>query len=94
MINKNSQTLYVTTASTYKTQTLNETITFVTKNFENRKKSERDIWLFGLDITEEWDDMFTTRKMLEVFLISFPLFYINMYVISDSMNFFKAFLWI
>ena len=65
-MNKNPLTLYVTTASTYKTQTLNETITFVTKNFENRKKSERDIWLFGLDITEEWDDMFTTRKMFEV----------------------------
>ena len=66
-MNKNPLTLYVTTASTYKTQTLNETVTFVTKNFENRKKSERDIWLFGLDITEEWDDMLTTRKMFEIF---------------------------
>ena len=64
---KNPLTLYVTTASTYKTQTLNETIAFVTKNFEKRKKSEKDIWLFGLEITEEWDDMLTTRKMLDVF---------------------------
>ena len=63
MINKNSQTLYVTTASTYKTQSLNETITFVTKNFEKRKKSERDVWLFGVDIAEERDNMFTTRNM-------------------------------
>ena len=63
MINKNSQTLYVTTASTYKTQSLNETITFVTKNFEKRKKSERDIWLFGVDIAEERDNMFTTRNI-------------------------------
>ena len=63
MINKNSQTLYVTTASTYKTQSLNETITFVTNNFEKRKKSERDVWLFGVDIAEERDNMFTTRNM-------------------------------
>ena len=66
IMNKNPLTLYVTTASTYKTQTLNETITFVTKNFENRKKSERDIWLFGLDNSEGWD-LFKTRNMLEVF---------------------------
>ena len=66
-MNKNPLTLYVTTASTCKTQSLNKTITFVTKNFEKREKSERDIWLFGLDITEEWDDMFTTSKMLDVF---------------------------
>ena len=66
-MNKDPLTLYVTTASNYKTQSLNETITFVTKNFEKREKSERDIWLFGLDITEEWDDMFTASKMLDVF---------------------------
>ena len=66
-MNKNSQTLYVTTASTYKTQSLNETMTFVTKNFEKRKKSERDIWLFGIDIAEERDNMFTTSKMLAIF---------------------------
>ena len=62
-MNKNPLTLYVTTASTYKTQTLNETIAFVSKNFEKRKKSERDIWLFGVDIAEERDNMFTTRNM-------------------------------
>ena len=66
MINKNSQTLYVTTASTYKTQSLNETITFVTKNFGKRKKSERDVWLFGVDIAEERDNMFTTRNMYKI----------------------------
>ena len=66
-MNKNPQTLYVTTASIYETQSLNETMTFVTKNFEKRKKSERDIWLFGVDITEEWDDMITTKKLLDVF---------------------------
>ena len=70
-MNKNPLTLYVTTASTYKTQTLNETITFVTKNFEKREKSERDIWLLGLDITEEWNDMFTTSKMLDAFSFLF-----------------------
>ena len=66
-MNKNSQTLYVTTASTYKTQSLNKTIAFVTQNFEKRKKSERDIWLFGIDIAEERDNMFTTSKMLAIF---------------------------
>ena len=62
IMNKNPLTLYVTTASTYKTQTLNETIAFVTKNFEKRKKSERDIWLFGLENSEEWD-LLKTRNM-------------------------------
>ena len=65
-MHKNPRTLYVTTASIYKTYSSNETIKFLTQNFENRKKSERDIWLFGLDNSEEWD-LSKMRNMLDVF---------------------------
>ena len=72
-MHKNPRTLYVTTASIYKTHSSNETIKFLTQNFENRKKSDRDIWLFGLDNSEEWD-LLKTRNMLDAYEFLFHFY--------------------
>ena len=54
-------TLHVTTASFYKTHSSNETLKFLAQKFHDRKKSDRDIWLFGLEVSME--DMLETRNM-------------------------------
>ena len=51
--NKNPKILHVTAASSYKSNSSNDTMKFLTQNFCNRKKSDKDIWLFGLDISVE-----------------------------------------
>ena len=55
--------LYVTTASTYNTHSSNDTIQFLTQKFVNRKKSDKEIWLFGLDVSVQ--DMLKTKSMYE-----------------------------
>ena len=62
-MSRNSKMLHVTTASAYKTHTSNETINFLTKNFVIREKSDKEIWLFGLDISVQ--DMLATKNMYE-----------------------------
>ena len=60
-MSRNSKILYVTTASTYKTHAINDTMKFLTQNFINREKSDEDIWLFGLDISVH--DILETKNM-------------------------------
>ena len=60
-MSKNPKILYVTAASTYKTNALNDTMKFLTQNFVNREKSDKNIWLFGLDISVH--DMLETKNM-------------------------------
>ena len=45
--------LQVLAASSYKTHSLNETMKFLTQNFVNRKRSDRHIWLVGLEISAQ-----------------------------------------
>ena len=60
-MSRNPKILYVTAASTYKTNALNDTMKFLTQNFVNREKSDKNIWLFGLDISVH--DMLETKNM-------------------------------
>ena len=60
-MSRNPKILYVTTASTYKTHALNDTMKFMTQNFVNRLKSDKEIWLFGLDTSVH--DMLETKNM-------------------------------
>ena len=48
-MNKNPKILHVTAASSYKSYSSNDSMRFLTQNFCTRKKSDKDIWLFGLD---------------------------------------------
>ena len=52
-VNRNPKILHVTAASSYKTNSSKETIKFLTNTFVNRKRSDRDIWLFGLDFSPQ-----------------------------------------
>ena len=48
---RNPKILHTTTASSYSTPPSNGTIRFLNQNFVNRLKSDKDVWLFGLDIS-------------------------------------------
>ena len=61
---RNPSILHVTTASAYETPTSNGTMKFLSQNFLNRKKSDREIWLFGLDISAQ--DMLETKTTYEL----------------------------
>ena len=48
---RRSEVLYVTTASSYHSATLNNTLQFLHNNFQKRGNSDKDVWLIGLDIS-------------------------------------------
>ena len=62
-MNKNPKILHVTAASSYKSHSSNDSMKFLTQNFCNRKKSDKDIWLFGLDTSVQ--DMKAIKNMYE-----------------------------
>ena len=62
-MSRNPKMLYVTTASSYKTPSSNGSMKFLTENFTNKKKSDKEIWLFGLDISVK--DMLETKHVYD-----------------------------
>ena len=52
---RRSEILYVTTASSYHSATLNNTLQFLQNNFQKRGNSDKDVWLVGLDISVDTD---------------------------------------
>ena len=73
--------LHVTTASCYKTHSSNETKKFLAQKFQDRKKSDRDIWLFGQEVPVE--DMLETSNMYR---------WVNMialYLVSQGNHYFR-----
>ena len=52
---RRSEILYVTTASSYHSATLNNTLQFLQNNFQKRGNSDKDVWLIGLDISVDTD---------------------------------------
>ena len=47
----NPNILNVMAATSYDTHSSNKTIKYLHKSFENREESDRDRWLYGLDIS-------------------------------------------
>lgn len=64
-MSENPKILQVLAASSYKTHSLVETMKFLTQIFDNRKKSDRHIWLFGLEISVQ--DMSETKNVYVYF---------------------------
>ena len=60
-MSRNSKTLYVTTSSLYKTHSSNETMKIWAQTFANRKKSDKDIWLLGQEVSVQ--DILQTTNM-------------------------------
>ena len=48
---RNPKILYVTAASGYNTKDLNESMEFFSEKFRQRKNTDKDNWLFGIDIS-------------------------------------------
>ena len=48
---RNPKILYVTAASGYNTKDLNGTMAVISEMFRERKNADKDIWLFGIDIS-------------------------------------------
>ena len=60
-MSRNSKTLYVTTSSFYKTHSSNETMRNLAQTFADRKMSDKDIWLLGLEVSVQ--DNLETNNM-------------------------------
>ena len=73
---RRSEILYVTTASSYKSATLNNTLQFLEDNFQTRGNSDKDFWLIGLDISDETDvdERYALPNIEVVEIIPIPLF--------------------
>ena len=62
-MNRNPKMLHVTAASPLETNSSGEAMKLLTKSFIDRKRSDRDIWLFGLDFPIQ--DKFKTENVYE-----------------------------
>lgn len=47
----NHKTLNVMAATSYNTDSSNKTIKYLRQNFDKRTESDREVWLYGLDIS-------------------------------------------
>ena len=48
--------LYVTAASPYNTKDSNDTMEVISEMFRQRTNTDKDIWLFGIDVSEKEDE--------------------------------------